>query len=209
MSFVLSTLDNANLQSYDGLVASIQSRMDRTDIAADIPDFIYLCERELERRLRTPFRETSTAITLAATVDLPEDCKAVRVVSTARGALRQCSLASIRDMLETSGTPVCYAVVADVLIIGPPPAGSETATLVYEQIITPLSETTPSNWLLDRHADAYFFGSLMQGFAHVGDEQRAITYRAMFTEVIDQINDEGIRMAHSGGPLRPIAVVTE
>lgn len=208
MSIVVDTSDNINLQNYNGMVNSIMSRMDRTDIESDIPDFLYLAEREMERLILSPYRETTTTLTVnAATIDLPSDFKQLRSLTLATDPKRNLqqvtpSVISSNWPATTTGVPEAFAIVGETLLFAPAPDASYTANAIYIRRIPALTAANPSNWVLDANSDIYFFGALMQGFAHVGDEARATTYRAMFMEAIGQLNAEGVRHRYSASPMR-------
>jgi hypothetical protein len=60
--------------TYSGLVASVQSWLNRSDLTAKVPDFIALLEARLNRELRVPDMERMTTLVLTdGAVDLPTD----------------------------------------------------------------------------------------------------------------------------------------
>lgn len=201
MTIVLSTEDSPNFQTRSGLKTSISSRLDRTFDDDDLNDFIYLAEREMERRLTVPYREVETTFSVTgATYPLPADFKAVRRLRAGGVTLEQVTPASVADDV---GNPTAYAIVAGNLQFSPVPGSAVSCAMVYEAQITPLTEGTPSNWLLNRHPDAYFYGALVQASDWIADPARISRYRAMFDLTIDQINEEGLRYRYNSAPLTP------
>jgi len=208
MSFLIDGNDNILFQTFDGLKTSIASRLDRTFEDADLNDFIYLAGLELERVLTVPYREAVDTLTVAAqAVDLPDDFKALRRMTLQTDPKRNLQQVppSVLDSNWSSsvtGIPEAFALIADQAWFAPVPDGTYTAQIVYEQRIVPLSDATPSNWVLDMHPDAYFYGALVQAADFIGDQQRAVLWRAAFDNVIAQINKEGLRHRYAASPLR-------
>jgi len=208
MSIVISTDDNVNFQSFGGLKASISARLDRDFDDSDLDDFIYLAEREMERVLTVPYRETYATIGVSgATEALPTGFKRMRrltLLTDPKRQLEQVSPAVLDSNwpCNTTGVPQAYAIVGDSIHFAPAPDGDYTASIIYEAKITALTETSPSNWLLERHPDAYFYGALVQAADFIEDPSKIGRYRAMFDAVIEQINEEGNRYRYSASPLR-------
>lgn len=205
MTIVISTEDSVRFQTLAGLKASISSRLDREFGDDDLTDFIYLAEREMERVLPVAAREVTTALTInAQTSNLPIDFKAVRVISMpSRPPL---SLVAPAALCSHTGCPNAYAVIAGQLWFSPVPATAYSGLLVYERKITPLTETAPSNWILQLHPDAYFYGALVQAADFIADSSRIDRYRAMFETVIGQMIDESERYRNSGSPMKPTMI---
>lgn len=204
MAIILPTEDSPNFQTLSGLKTSIASRLDRAFEGDDLNDFIYLAERELERRLTVPYREVTLAISVSgATYDLPADFKALRRLKVGNATLAQVAPSALTTR---TGTPEVYAIVSGHLQFSPVPDSTLTGSMVYEAQISALTESAPTNWLLTRHPDAYFYGALVQASDWIADSDRINRYRAMFDVVIDQINDEGLRYRYNAAPLVPRAI---
>lgn len=205
MTIVISTDDSVRFQTLAGLKASISSRLDREFNDDDLADFIYLAEREMERVLPVAAREVTTPLTISAqTSSLPTDFKAVRFISIpTRSPL---NLTAPAALCNHTGCPDAYAVIAGQLWFSPIPSTSYSGTLVYERKITPLTESSPSNWILQSHPDAYFYGALVQAADFIADTSRIDRYRAMFETVIGQMIDESERYRNSGSPMRPVMI---
>lgn len=208
MSFVIDGNDNILFQTFSGLKTSIASRLDRTFEDSDLNDFIYLAGLELERVLTVPYREAVDTLNVnAQAIDLPGDFKALRrmtLQSDPKRNLQQVPPAVLDSSWpgSDSGIPEAFAIIADQAWFAPVPDGTYTAQIVYEQRIVPLSDATPSNWVLDMHPDAYFYGALVQAADFIGDQSRIGLYRQAFDNVVDQINREGLRHRYSAAPLR-------
>lgn len=208
MTLAIPLTDNVNFQTLSGLRSAIENRLDRDFSAGDIADFIYLAERELERMLTVPYRETSTTITVnAATVSVPAGFKALRrltLLSAPKRNLQQVPPSVLHSNWPDSSTdtPEAFAIIDDAFHFAPAPDATYSANVVYEEVITPLTDNNPSNWLFERHPDAYFYGALVQAADFIEDSVKISRYRAMFEAVIEQINREGNRYRYSASPFR-------
>lgn len=208
MSIVLPTDDNPNFQTLAGLKASISSRLDRTFSDSDLNDFIYVAEREMERLLTVPYRETVTNISVdAASVSLPSDFKALRrltLLTDPKRNLQQVTPSVLDSNWPggASGTPVAFAIIGSSLHFAPAPSATHSASIVYDQKLTALTERNPSNWLFESHPDVYFYGALVQAADHIADTPRIGLYRSAFENAIEQVNAEGRRYRYSASPMR-------
>lgn len=207
MTIVISTEDSVRFQTLAGLKASISSRLDRDFDDDDLADFIYLAEREMERVMPVAAREVTTPLTISAqTASLPTDFKAVRHITVSSNGTWPLSLSAPSSLCSHTGCPDAYAVIAGQLWFSPVPATTYSGLLVYERKITPLTETAPSNWILQLHPDAYFYGALVQAADFIADSSRIDRYRAMFETVIGQMIDESERYRNSGSPMMPTMI---
>ena len=205
MTIILPTDDNIRFQTLAGLKESISSRLDRTFEDDDLTDFIYLAEREMERVLPVAAREVTTGLVInAQTSNLPVDFKAVRTISL--NSRRPLSLVAPSALCGEPGCPNAYAIVAGQIWFSPVPNRSFSGVLVYERRITPLTETAPTNWILQDHPDAYFYGALTQAADFIEEPAKIDRYRAMFETVMGQMIDESERYRNSGAPLKPTMI---
>lgn len=207
MTIVISTEDSVRFQTLAGLKDSISARLDRTFDNDDLTDFIYLAEREMERVLPVAAREVSTALAVTGqTAALPIDFKAVRHITVGSGVPLGLAAASVVANNKCTGCPNAYAIIAQQIWFSPIPNGAQNGTLVYERRITPLTDSSPSNWVLDKHPDAYFYGALVQAADFIEDPAKIGRYRTMFEAVIGQIVDESERYRNSGAPMMPTMI---
>jgi len=211
MSIALSTSAPGAIDSYADLVTETEAWLNRTDLNARIPGFIRLCEARLNRLLRTPDMET-TAIIVATGEDnaLPLDFLAMRSIyieGTPDRPLNEYSPNSIARVYNGStGTPVGFTVFSGILRLVPPPAGSTTLQMVYFARLTALTDSSPSNWLLDSHADVYLYGTLLCAAAFIDDPARVQQWKAAYDEAIGELIAAGAKARYGSGPLSPNSV---
>lgn len=201
-----------SISSYSDLVARVAAWLNRDDLATEIPTFIALCEAELNRRLRAPAMEVAATISASdEATTLPTDCREIRslwTTGTYNVELKPISMSDIaRNYTGLSGVPESYAVSGGVLYLAPPPAAFTTLRLTYYQAIPSLSETGPSNWLLQMHPDAYLYGTLLAAEAFGFNDDRLPVWSGAFENVIDGISREGARARYGTAPRMASPVV--
>src|ERR1051326_4633117 len=162
MAISIDVSDPLAISSRDDLKVWVAEEVDRDvdEISDNLDKWILMAEARFNRDLRSPEMEKS-AILLASGEDtaLPGDYLAMRAVyeeGSPDRPLKAVSPTSIRRGFDGStGTPVAYALVSNSIRLIPPPASEILLSLDYWAGLENLSTITPSNWLLDKHPDAY------------------------------------------------------
>ena len=168
----------ADLTTYAGLQAAVADWLGRDDLAEQIPIFIQLAEKRMNRELRLRVMEqTATAAIPAGThiVELPErrvdgDWKVFLEMRDLawRGkdnVLRNLRYAPPDDYVaqsRPSGIPEQYTIIADKLYLLPAPAWDGELRLTYFGEIPPLSDAQPANNVLLMFPDLYLYASLVE-----------------------------------------------
>lgn len=182
------------LSTYAELKTAIASLLNRTDLTSYIPDFITLCEAELNRRLQSRQRVTRADFTIDAEFEtVPTDFAGVvafRLSSTDPDAeLEYVSPSKAAAMIggtynDATGQPVCFTVVGGEFQFVPAPDGSYTGKLTYRQKIPALSDSQTSNWVLASHPDLYLYGAAIHAAPFLQDDARITSFGALFTAAI-------------------------
>lgn len=198
--------------TYAGLQASIADFLNRTDLTAAIPDFVVLCEAQLNRAIRCQAmikRNNAFAIT-GQSVSAPTDFIAPRrlalIGATTPLALSWVSCEQMDDLLDnddyTSAQPKHYTVEGGNILFSPNPGtGTYTASLSYYAAIPPLASNT-TNWLLTRHPDVYLYGALLQSAPYLKDDERLQTWTQLYQAGVAAINEQDLGM---GGALETMS----
>lgn len=175
--------------TYAELQATIQDYLDDSTMDTRIPDFITLFEAKARRALRTSDAvATATATTNSSgQVTLPSDFRAVRRVHIAGEPLMFLTPedAAERNATQSARSPYAYSIEGRTLTIVP--ASSTIVTLVYVQEIPALSVDNQTNWLLDRHSDAYLYGALAEAEGYGFDDGRLATWKALANGALAEI----------------------
>ena len=198
------------LTSYADLQASVANWLNRTDLAAVIPDFIAIAEAYHSRDLR--LRKQITATTLSTVpgsrgVALPSDFLEIENISLLASPERQLSYATVEQMDSVypnggpGAMPSLYTIEGDNILLGPTPDGVYAVSLLYYARFPSLS-AAPSNWLMTNHPTAYLYASLMQASIYLKDKSGAAEYKALYDEIKADLQKQDDRSQHSGSTLR-------
>jgi len=197
------------IATYTDLQTSIANFLARTDLTAQIPDFIKLAEARMSRELETRSQEKRATATLTANneyISLPTDLREVREVKLNTSPLtvlqyKSPSQIDIDHSTTGTGKPVSYSIVGDEMKLRPVPDTSYTAEIVYIGDIEALSSSNLTNNILSRHPDAYLSGALVEAYTYLMDEQRAQIYDQKFSRAIEQVRIDENRAQYGSGSL--------
>lgn len=211
-AFSIGVPSTSAIPDYASLKASVSDWLDRDDLDLKIPVFVQMSEAMFNRELRTPEMEKETTFTTATEeAALPFDYLAMRnlyIEGSPDRPLRGMAPTAIRQEFDgATGTPVAYCLVNGGLTLIPPPASITTLTMTYFAQIEALSDATPSNWLLEKHPDAYLYATLFNAEIYLDNATRAGQWQVMLSQVIDRINKTSRNDRFGAGPLVPNAVV--
>lgn len=191
------------ITNYTDLQTAVGNWMNRTDLAARIPEFIALFEAEANRVFRSPemLLTTSPFAVSGRFTALPADyLQLKRVTSLYQGQRRNLvpigvEGASAVDRGITTGAPRWYDIVDEQIELLPAPAGSMSLELVYFARIVGLA-AAPTNWLLTKHPDVYLYGSLMQAAIYMGDQERLANYKGLYDQAAGELMRQAKRQQY-------------
>jgi hypothetical protein len=189
-----------SLSTYAQLTASIGDWLNRPDLGGMIPDFVRLCEADLQRRLVhvRGLADIASLTTTAGAVTLPDDFNGVlSVKSTCR--LKFVPPDVLYGYADASGIATEYTLIGDQMVLYPEPSDGTAVTLAYKVKLDLL--TTGTSWVLTNHPDAYLFGSLMNAEPYMGDDMRVPMWGKRYEDIMRSIELDGIRQA-TGGSLQ-------
>ena len=197
------------LDTFSALKTTIASFLNRSDLTSIIPDFITLCEAEMNRRLRTRRMVGRADATVSATefMSLPDDFGGAKVVKlttvTPEFILEYLEPGMAAELQGTTytaaGQPKFYSLVGDSMEFLPVPDTSYGIEMTYYKRIPALSDSNTSNWVLDDHPDAYLYGSLLQSAPYLMDDARITSWGTLFTQALADITRIDYDDAYPGG----------
>ena len=198
------------INTYTNLQTAIANFLARSDLTAQIPDFITMAEARMSRELETRSQEKRVQ---ASTVGgneylaLPTDLREVREVKLNTSPLTVLSYYSPVALDEKfasggQGKPLGYSIIGDEIKLRPIPDTTYTVEIVYIGTIEALSTTNQTNNVLTRSPDAYLYGALAEAYAYLLDEQRAAQYMQRFNLAIDEIRRDEQRAHYGTGSLQ-------
>lgn len=196
--------------NYSDLQAAVARWLRRTDLTADIPDFITLAEAQMNRRIRSRRKIIRAQTSLTGEfLAVPGDFSGVRAFKLATSVPSTLGYISPEMMAELkgnrtslSGTPSYYSIVGGEFEFDAVVSGPVAAEISYYQTIPALSIGAPTNWVLASHPDAYLYGALTQSAPFLKADDRMATWGTLFSTAVNDIN--AMSMAESiGGALSP------
>ena len=198
------------ISTFDTLKTAIANSLARTDLDAQIPNFIMLAEARLSRELETREQEKRATATLTAGDEftaLPTDLRETREVklnTTPNTVLEYMSPVALDKAYPSGGNgkPAAFSIVGSEMKLRPIPDSGYTAEIIYVGSLTALSDTNTVNTMLTRHPDAYLTGSLVEAYLYLMDDQRAQLYDQKFSRIIEEIRKDEQRAHYGTGTLQ-------
>lgn len=196
------------ITTYSELQSAIGNWLNRSDLTANIPDFIALAEADMDRRLRHWRMENrSTAVLNSQYSTLPTDfIEPLRLFITS-GDTYKMEAESQAQLLDrragaanATGRPEYYAITSGSIEVFPSPDSDYTLEMLYVAKSNSLSVSNTSNWILQYHADCYLYGSLVHSAPFLEEDRRLAVWGALYDKAIDAINqdNEGAKFGGSG-----------
>ena len=195
-----SVPENLAFDSYSDLSDAISDWMNRSDLTGATQVMIALAESRMRRELEPYFSETSSSVVVTDGVGaMPADFGTLLVARTDTATLPQISPAVAAEV-PSGSLPRCYTIEDDALRLWP--SCDATVTIVYRPTLSQLSETSPTNLILSKFPDLYFFGAMMFAEGYVANDNRAALFQSLFEQAIDGVKRYLVRQAFAG-PLVP------
>lgn len=200
-----------NFANYTALKSAIADELNRTDLDTAIPGFISLMESQTERQLRT--REMLSQVNF--TVDSEFENIPADFLETRRFELQSNPVqlleyqtpdqsSTYKQYYPFGAKPMRFTVIGEQFQFLPAPNASFTAVLLYYKQIPRLSDVTPTNWLLTKHPDIYFYGSLLNTAPYLKEDARLAVWAQLYQAAVDSLNvaDERAQTASHGLKIR-------
>lgn len=188
------------ITDYASLQTSVADWSYRTDMTARIPEFIQLCESDMQIRCKLVDLEgIATVAITAGTGTLPTDFSGMRSVywdgDLAR-PLKYLPPDRFDVAANQSGTGIYYTITGSSILVAPQTDGNVVMT--YKARFAPLSGSNTTNVILEKYPDAYLHGTLLQLANFVKDTaamgQRGVLYEA----AINRIKSDNAQRKHAG-----------
>ena len=196
--------------SYDNLKTNIASYLARTDLTEQIPMFISLAEKRLNRdlRLRQTLQQSTYTMASGFTVPTPADFLEMQDIHLDGNPIIPLTFQTVsqfyrRQGVQIQGQPINYTLVADNFVLAPQPTGASTVNMTYYKIPQPMSDTNPTNEYLDVCPDLVLYASLAESAPFLMDDPRLATWDGMYQTGLASItkSDES-----STFPAQPLSI---
>ena len=203
------------ITTYSELQTSIANWLIKTNLTSTIPEFIQLAEARLKRDHRARKLQNTSMLVSADDHSLPSDFHTLETLShdgtTYFGAVQIVPadrLPEIKARLGTTGAPVYAAILDGIVRFAPAPDGTYTLKFSYWRKVDSLSDSNPTNWLLDDHPDIYLYGALLESAPFLKDDNRIPVwgqrYEAALEELTAMTQDNQFGGGSSGRHFTPI-----
>lgn len=184
------------ISTYAELQTAVASWLNRSDLTAQIPDFITLAESALNRHLnlRVMTQEASlSTVASSRTVALPTsfiEPIALWRLDTDRVPLIF-RLPETMEISTTSGRPEHWAV--DETIVFERPADAIYSLILRYVKGFALSDAATTNWLLTNHPDVYLFATLVEAAPYLRDDNLLGIWSARLEKAVAKVLEKESR----------------
>jgi hypothetical protein len=196
---------NANLQSYDDLIAAVPKYLKRQDLTAMIPDFIQFAEEYFDNfndlvavnARRQQYIFTPSSAVFPAPTDMKQPIQAYML-----GRLLDFYPIGWESQYAGGSVPQIangYQIIGDNISVSVPQIG--LFQLDYYQKLEGLSPTNESNWLLEDSPTAYLAGVLHEAFSYTRDAQKSAYWMQKRDMAIDVYVKNDVSSRYPSGQL--------
>lgn len=174
--------------SYTTLKTKIGEYLARTDLDAQIPDFIRLAEERLRRDLRIrQMLKVATADTIVndSTVSLPSDFLAMKDLHLDTNPVKVLQFQNTSNFFRNArttdkGVPTMYTLLGSEFQFAPYPDAVYTLRMVYYHKPDFLSDSNASNLFLANCPDLLLYGALAEAEPYLMNDERIATWASLY-----------------------------
>ena len=190
------------ISDYSTLLNDAGEYSGRNDIAQLFPRFIMMTEAKINRVLRVAEMEQTEELTLVdGDVELPDYYLEVRQIIGNCG--QQLRLWPLQDLTTRfhygGGNPQGYAISGNILSVRP--TSSQIVTIQFYRTIPPLTQATPSNWLIRKAPDVYLYGVVEEIALWSQDMEKAAVAANLRAQAMQGLSLQDERARWSNGKL--------
>lgn len=184
-----------SMTTYDGLKASIANWLNRTDLTAEIPDFIELAENRIFHEVRVPTNEKTVLLTVSADgyATLPSDFLELKDVFFNYEPLKRVSLSELYGYTPQAGKPAMFARETYRLKFFPTPTvgASDEMRMIYYYDVGRLNSTDTSNVMLSLSPELYLYGALVEAANFLGSDAQKweVGYQQAYSRLTKHARD--------------------
>jgi hypothetical protein len=196
------------LSTYSELQSLVANYLARSDLTAQIVDFIQLGEVRLRRDLRLREMLTTADLTVnAQEVDVPSDFLQLREIHFDTTPITQLDYLVPTSFFRNGrvkeiGRPVFYTVTGDKFLFGPSPDATLTAKLLYYQKPNFLSDSNTSNVFLTTCPDALLYATLAESEPFLMNDERVAIWASLYDRARIQLTSSDDAAEFSGNPMQ-------
>lgn len=195
MTIVVNLSTTSARRDYAWLQAAVANWLHRTDLSAQIPDFVMLAEQRINDDLAARMQDESTTLDAdpgQRELGLPDDLLAVKSLQLPGqrgiGYLSPSAFATAYAS-ETQGIPRHYTLHGRTIRLGPTPDIAYALALTYRAGVPALADSGGSNWLIERHADVYLAATLVEAMLYTRDDTAGQHWNARYATALAGLNN--------------------
>ncbi|HEX9595285.1 MAG TPA: hypothetical protein VF982_00265 [Anaerolineales bacterium] len=185
------------IATYAELTTAIGTWEKRTFTATETDQFILLTEAKANRKLRQDFRRrTSATITTDSSGVATLPTGFVGMTSLVQDLLGSVPLKQVswdalitRNPYEDADDAGVYAIYGTTLRVAP--VTEDDFTAIFSSVLTGLSSSDTTNWLLTLAPDFYLFGGQAAASAYLKDYNAASFLQAQADAILDELVSQG------------------
>lgn len=192
------------LSNYTDLQASVASWLNRTDLTAQIPDFIALAESSIGNDVRLRDMVTTGTLTTVVAqnyVNLPADWLEFVDIRYGDQPLKLVTSNEITVRSSDTDTAMFYAIEGNRLLLAPVPNAVVTLNITYYARLPALSNTA-TNAVLTKYPQIYLAKSLAWAFKYLMSADKAVLWEGLYKQAVSEAQSSDDAGNSSGSPLR-------
>ena len=200
------------LDTFDNLKTAIASYLNRSDLTANLADFIRVSEARLNRELRVrEMVNTDTSITTVSgtqSYTLPTgylEATTVIFQSDPYCTLRFISNTDFYNKyndIQSKGKPQFFTIVGTDILLGRAPDSATTLQINFYKTLSALSDSNSTNTILTNYPELYLYGSLAEAAPFIMQDERINTWGNLYKEALKNANETSSRGSTTSSPLQ-------
>lgn len=189
------------LSTYTELKAAVADYLHRSNLTAQVVDFITLAESEINTDMRLRKQESDETLTLssgATTVALPtrySEPIRLDIVISGQDNRELTYLPPAQLTVQATTGSSCepdYWTINGANIQFPAPA-DQSYSLLFKMLGDFDIATTSTNALLTKYPGIYLYGALLQAAPYLANDARITTWATMYSNLVDKANKKEAR----------------
>lgn len=188
----------AVITNYATLQTEVANTLSKSNLTAEIPQFIQFAENKLYRTLNLRNEETALNVSVTSgTGTVPTDFKALKFAYVDQSPIQLLDYISVeqlyRDYPIRSGaeTPCVMAREGANFVFGPYPKDFTLSGLYYAKQ-DPLRTTDPS-WYVTNAPEVLLYGALLEAEPFIREDERLVVWKAFYDGAVQSLIDENRR----------------
>lgn len=182
------------IADYTSLQTSVANWLNRSDLTANIPDFITLCETDFNRKLRIRAMESRQNATINAggPSTLPSGyVGAKRIILTSDpnppiDYVTPEQFSKMYPITSLQGRPKKFTIIASEIHFAPIPDSAYQVEMVLYSPFAALSSGV--NWMITNAPDVYLYGTLLQSAPFIKDKDSLEVWQGFYQNGLDWLN---------------------